>query len=76
MLHNGADSLNALAGSVPAVPDAGGVSGVMAALIAKQVDAAGEIAVGVGAAADAAAQAGKAYTETDDAARRALPHAQ
>jgi hypothetical protein len=43
-------------------------------LIAKQVDAAGEIAVGVGAAADAVAQGGKAYTKTDNAARQALPH--
>jgi hypothetical protein len=75
MLHNGADSLNGLAGSAPAVPDAGGVSGVMATLIAKQMDAAGEIAVGVGAAADAVAQGGKAYTETDNAVRQALPHA-
>jgi hypothetical protein len=74
MLHGGADSLNNLAGSVPGVPDAGDVSGQMSALIAKQVDAAGEIAIGVGAAADAVAQGGTAYTETDHAAQQSLPH--
>jgi hypothetical protein len=73
-LRGGADSLNNLAGSVPAVPDAGDVSGQMAVLIAKQVDAAGEIAVGVGAAGDAVAQGGTAYTETDQAVQRSLPH--
>jgi hypothetical protein len=74
MLHSGADSLDSLAGSVPGVPDAGDLSGQMAALIAKQVGAAGEMAVGVSAAADAVTQGGKAYTETDHAAQRSLPH--
>lgn len=74
MLHSGATSLNDLAGSVPGVPDAGAVSGQMSALIAKQVDAAGEIAVGVGAAADAVTKGGTAYTETDHAVQQSMPH--
>jgi hypothetical protein len=74
MLRGGADSLNGLAGSVPGVPDAGDVSGEMAALIAKQVDAAGEIAVGVGAAATAVTQGGQAYAATDEGVHQSLPH--
>jgi hypothetical protein len=73
MLRSGSDGLNNLAGSVPGVPNAGDVSGQMAVLIAKQVGAAGEIAVGAGAAADAVSQGGTAYTETDHAAAQSLP---
>lgn len=73
MLRGGADSLNDLAGSVPGVPDAGSVSADMAKVIAHQVEAAGEYAIGVAAAGQAVAEGGKEYRETDDAARRSLP---
>jgi hypothetical protein len=73
MLRGGADSLNDLAGSVPGVPDAGPVSADMANVIAHQVEAAGEYAIGVAAAGQAVAEGGKAYRETDDAAKRSLP---
>lgn len=72
-LRRGADSLNDLAGSVPSVPDAGPLSGEMAALLSTQVSAAGEYAVGVGAAASAVADGGQAYQRADDSVRQSLP---
>lgn len=73
MLDGGADALNDLAGSVPGVPDAGSMSVDMAKAISDQVAAAGEYAIGVAAAGQAVADGGKAYQETDDAAKRSLP---
>lgn len=72
-LRSGSDALNDLAGSVPSMPDAGALSGQMAALISKQVDAAGEYAIGVGAAAQAVEEGGRVYQGADDAAKRSLP---
>lgn len=71
-LRRGADSLNDLAGSVPAAPDAGPLSGEMAGLLSKQVGAAGEYAVGVAAASQAVAEGGQAYQRADDSARQSF----
>lgn len=73
-LHAEADSLNDLAATVPAVPDAGAVSGRMGTLLARQVDAAGEIAIGLGAAGDAVAQGGAVYTNADQVAQQRFGH--
>jgi hypothetical protein len=73
-LRSGSDSLNNLAGGVPGVPDAGDMSGIMGAVIAKQVQAAGELATGVGAAASVLADNARSYDESDQQAKRALPH--
>ncbi|HEX3649861.1 MAG TPA: hypothetical protein VHV49_15655 [Pseudonocardiaceae bacterium] len=73
MLRGGADALDDLAGSLPGVPNAGPVSGDMTIAVARQLAAAGEYAIGVAAAGQAVAEGGKAYQETDDAAKRSLP---
>lgn len=74
MLRSGSDSLERLGGSVPSPPNAGPVSGTMGALMSKLVGAAGQISTGAAAAAEAVDQGGKAYVETDQAAKESLPH--
>lgn len=73
MLGGGADALNDLAGSVPGPPNAGPLTADLTMVVAHQVEAAGEYAIGIAAAGQAVAEGGKAYQETDDAAKRSLP---
>lgn len=74
MLRNGSQSMEDLVGSVPGVPDAGEVSAVMASLMSKLTDAAGEVSTGVAAAADELEHSARTYRECDQAARDNLPH--
>lgn len=72
MLRSGAESIDALADSVPRVPDAGEVSGPMGLLVWRLVDAAAEAATGAAVAAASVEQGGRAYAEVDERARRDL----
>ena len=64
-LRSGSAGLERLGGSVPAVPDAGEVSGQMAGLMSKLVDAAGEFSTGMAAAGDAVAEGAQSYANDD-----------
>ncbi|TKG64253.1 hypothetical protein [Prauserella endophytica] len=72
-LRAAADDLDAIGGSVPAAPDAGEVSGMMAAALSKLTHGAGELVVGATAAGDAVANGGAAYAEQEATAKDSLP---
>lgn len=73
ILRSGSNSLEQLGGAVPPPPDAGKLSAVMGSLMAKLVDAAGEVSTGAAAAAAAVEQGAKVYVESDQAAENSLP---
>jgi uncharacterized protein YukE len=74
-----AHQLRATAGTVddlrdglPGLPDAGDFTGPAGPVVAHLLDAAAQIADGLGAVGDAVATAGEAYRSTDAAARDQL----
>jgi hypothetical protein len=66
------DDLESLATSVPAAPDAGDMSGVIASLLSDLLAVSGEVSQGSADAADAVRRAGVAYQETDAASAQAF----
>lgn len=75
MLRSGSRSIEDLGGSVPGVPNAGDVSGVMGSLLSKFADTTGEVSTGVAAAADEVERSAQTYAESDRAAQDNLRHA-
>ena len=71
-LHGAAGTAEELRGGMPDLPDAGDFTGAAGQVLAHLVDAAGQIAAGLGAAGDAVTAASQAYQGTDTAARDQL----
>lgn len=71
-LRSASSHVEALAGSVPATPDAGDGTAAIASILGKLVDGAGRLVVGAAAAGDAVAQGNATYVEGDAAAREAV----
>jgi hypothetical protein len=75
MLRSGSQSVKDLGGSVPQAPDAGEVSAVMASMMSKLAEAAGEVSTGVAVAADEVERSAQTYRESDQVARHNLSRA-
>jgi uncharacterized protein YukE len=71
-LHTAAGTAEELRGGMPDLPDAGDFTGAAGQVLARLIDAAGQIAAGLGAAGDAVTAASQAYRGTDAAAREQL----
>ncbi len=68
-LRGGVTSLEELAGSAPAMPDAGPLSGDMAAVLSNFTRGAGEMVAGLFTAGDQVSAGGTDYAEAEDASR-------
>jgi hypothetical protein len=67
LLSAGSDDLEAIGRSVPDVPDAGPVTGDLAAVLSALLEAGGEVALGLEAASTAVSESSTAYSASDEA---------
>jgi hypothetical protein len=73
-LRSGRDTLEKLAGSVPGVPDAGAVTGAVAAALAHVIGATGAYSTGLALAGDAVHEGRRGYLALDHTGARTFSH--
>jgi hypothetical protein len=71
-LTRSANTLDATGATVPAMPDAGDVSGIMGSAIALLTESAGNLVVGMLVAGDQAEAARRGYTAQNEAAANSI----